>query len=511
MPADSNPMPPPSPYTGGEIKPNSNKKSRNLHAIGIAISLTTTSSTFSSPTQNHPNKDNSPTIQPNKLQKNKENKEPMINTRMNLKKIPTLKLFTSTLTLAITWLITCIYKNQIDAYITPATLILIIPLIPIVTYSLMPIETGDTKCNKEDSGGNDSPGLSILNIRDANFTITEILKTFAQLTPFAIATSFIFVLFSNKLALGGNFGNAIHLTSIQLVENKYEWITVLFAMILFMYATIVPKNIYKAIYESTYITHRISTNSLNQTERSLSIYKFIKFGLHTIAAPTSTLLLSLTFANWLSWTPRDSTGIYLLLFISLAYMHYNIYIISVSSDVENFPPSKIAKKIYSSTIKLALISTIIFAAVAPPQAIYTFNRAFYSLGSAISSPSERIGESGQFMHSCVFPNKPNSYESIAYGIIASSKDSSIHIFSPSLNVTTGYYIHKSENGYIPINDLVETHIKTSEGYHIERFDNKKHWYDPSSGKCIYRNSPPFYTYSYPWYTEDIIKSLNNTQ
>lgn len=140
---------------------------------------------------------------------------------------------------------------------------------------------------------------------------------------------------------------------------------------------------------------------------------------------------------------------------------------------------------------------MIFSLVFHQSTIYSIVKNSSSLGATISSPSRIINNSEETYYSCAFLDKPDSSESIAFGIIASSKDSSIHIFSPIRNEDTGKYAEKKKDGILYPNKLVETHVKTTEGYHIEKFNKSKHWFNSNSGKCVYKNASPFYVSSLP--------------
>lgn len=140
---------------------------------------------------------------------------------------------------------------------------------------------------------------------------------------------------------------------------------------------------------------------------------------------------------------------------------------------------------------------MIFSLVFHQSIIYFIVKNSSSLGATISSPSRIINDSEETYYSCAFLNNPDSPESIAFGIIVSSKDSSIHIFSPIRNEGTGEYAEKKADGILYPNKLVETHIKVTEGYHIEKFNKSKHWFNPNSGKCVYENTSPFYVSSFP--------------
>ena len=58
-------------------------------------------------------------------------------------------------------------------------------------------------------------------------------------------------------------------------------------------------------------------------------------------------------------------------------------------------------------------------------------------------------------YSCVFHQKDLNKESIAFGIVADSKDTSIHIFSPEYNPKNKSYVHIGKDGKIFLNIMVE--------------------------------------------------------
>ncbi len=119
----------------------------------------------------------------------------------------------------------------------------------------------------------------------------------------------------------------------------------------------------------------------------------------------------------------------------------------------------------------------------------------------ITNPGDTLG-SIETDYSCVFSNNVEEKNSIAFGVIVESKPDSVHIFTPEYNQEKNSYGEEVGNGKVKPNKLAESQVKIPGGYRIEKFDNNKHGYDLTVGKCIYRNSPPFYMYTYSWNTSD---------
>ena len=376
-------------------------------------------------------------------------------------------------------------------YHLPIFLISLIPLLPILIYHF---HTSNSQpiTNIPPSPKKDSP------------TIFEKIKSVSQIIPIIISISFMFVLIKNTLLVDNNLGDAIHLTAIEFTQSKYEWISFLFTVILIIYSTLLPSLALNLVHggfrsiwknqlfkplQSPYI--QLPSDVKPILHRAFS--SIILTTLNNIILISITIIILHVILSILAVNASQSIAVYILLFSASAYI--NAYINALSKKSNN--PLKVKKILYSSCLNFLLFFTVIFSLVFHQSTIYSIVKNSSSLGATISSPSRIINNSEETYYSCAFLDKPDSSESIAFGIIASSKDSSIHIFSPIRNEDTGKYAEKKKDGILYPNKLVETHVKTTEGYHIEKFNKSKHWFNSNSGKCVYKNASPFYVSSLP--------------
>lgn len=336
----------------------------------------------------------------------------------------------------------------------------------------------------------------------------EKLKSTTQLVPIIISISFAFILIQNIVLMYFDLGLAIHLTATEFTNAKYEWISFMFILIIVTYSTFLPSLALSSLYGGVELIQKIppfkslksyfiylaeqrsiTPKSTSSVDARKAIGILLTLPRHVITI-TLIMIIEATFRIILGLQNSPPTFIYILAFSVIAYLSASIYILSRNSA----NPAKVKKILYSSCLKILLFITIIFSILFQKPAIVSSIENSSSLGKAISSPSVITNSSENTQFSCAFLNKPNSTESIAFGVIVSSKDSSIHVFSPSRDEVTGQYAHSAEGGKLYPNKLVETHVKVSEGYHIEKFNKSKHWFNPKRGSCNYRNEPPFYEY-----------------
>ena len=378
-------------------------------------------------------------------------------------------------------------------------LLTLIPLLPILVYTFH-------KFHKPENRLTNPP---LFNEEKTRPQIPfEKLKSATQLVPIIISISFAFILIQNIVLMNFDLGLAIHLTATEFTNTKYEWISFMLILIFIAYSTFLPSLAISILYEGfslirkshhfeslkSYLVHFAEQRA--QAPKNISpitlqqIISPILTFLHHVITLNIIVAIETTFIFILGFKASPSTLLYILVFSAIAYLNVNIYMLSRKSA----NPAKVRKILYQSCLKILMSSAIIISIIFHDSAIISFIKNSVSLGATISSPSRITSDSAETSFSCVFLNKQNSPESIAFGIIVSSKDSSIHIFSPIRNEDTGEYAEKREDGILYPNKLVETHIKVTEGYHIEKFDKSKHWFNPKRGSCNYRNEPPFYEY-----------------
>lgn len=379
----------------------------------------------------------------------------------------------------------------------------LIPLLPTLVYAFY------QKIHKIEnrSINKDFPNKEKIQLQ----TPFEKLKSASQLVPIIIAISFTFILIQNIMLMDRDISLAFHLTATEFAYAKYEWISFMLMLTLIVYSTFLPPLAlsilhrgFRLIQDShpfeslrNSIIHPAEKQPITPISTSLIDTQKIISGLLVLLRHFITVILIViietTFGAILGLQNSPSIFICILAFSVMTYLNVSIYILSRKS----INPTKVKKILYSSCLKILVFLAVIFSISFHDSTITSSIKSSILLGKIISSPSAITDNSENARFSCAFLDKPDSSESIAFGIIVSSKDSSIHIFSPSIDEATGKYVHSAEDGKLYLNKLVETHVKVSEGYHIEEFDKSKHWFNSNSGKCVYENTSPFYVSSFP--------------
>ena len=298
------------------------------------------------------------------------------------------------------------------------------------------------------------------------------------------------VLNLNLDSASGNLGTALQITSIQFSENKFKWIAQLSMYILLAYLTLLPALLvpklkkYVRLHES--FSFLKGFNPQNPAHLCMALIL-----LSTILTTIVNICITALFLS----TLKDNIEFFLISTPMLSYAFCAISIILTinrkfqitSSQTKRLKITLSESFLWLSVSVLLLFIAYIFITYIP-----------YDLGRVIANPGKSLGSS-ESTYDCVFPTDPKSRDSIAFGVITASKPESIHIFTPTYDHESSSYGKRTDKGGIELNNLTETQIKISGGYRIEKFDNDKHEYDLTSGKCIYKNSLPFYMHTYPWY------------
>jgi len=379
----------------------------------------------------------------------------------------------------------------------------LIPLLPTLAYTFY------RKIHKLENQSINKDFLNKEKIQSQ--TPFEKLKSASQSVPIIIAISFTFILIQNIMLMDRDIGLAFHLTATEFAYAKYEWISFVFMLALIFYSAFLPPLALSILYRGfrliqnshpfeslrNSIIHLMKkqplipiSDSSTDTQKFIRVLTVIPYHLITVLL---IIIIEAIFVIILGLQNSPPVFMCILAFSAMAYLNASIYMLSRKSA----NPAKVKKILYSSCLKVLLFFAIISSVLFNKHTIISSIENSSFLGKAISSPSVIHNTSENARFSCAFLDKPNSSESIAFGIIVSSKDSSIHIFSPSRDESTGKYTHPAEDGNRYLNKLVETHVKISEGYHVEKFNKSKHWYNSNSGKCVYINTSPFYVSSFP--------------
>lgn len=370
-----------------------------------------------------------------------------------------------------------------------------LPIFPIlvhaIDYYVKKLSRNDEKYQSKNPEEDDQ--------KENPFNIIEALKSMTQFLSIILSIIFSFVLFQNIAIMNRDIGSAIHLTSKQFVEYKYEWAALAFILIAIIYLTFIPQYILGSArrFLSGLIDRCLSafpdSNQTGKTESFLEIlhYYILRYillysiPLMIILPPIQNAIIILLR---LPGTP--STALFILAFASIASTIGNIKIISEELKIS----SSTTRTYWKNIVLFVFISIITASFLSPIKSAGIISTGGVSIGAAFSSPSKSIDHSNNTPYSCIFSLKTNTPEPIAFGILISSKDSSVNIFSPQRDSATGTYAYKAENGLLYPHLLAESHIKIQDAYYIEKYDSSRHWFDPKKGSCNYRNEPPFYEY-----------------
>lgn len=344
------------------------------------------------------------------------------------------------------------------------------------------IHIDTSNANKQDSQNSSSSANNNGNVGP----IVGGLKSVAQLTPIIAGISFIFVLTQYWVVMNNNLSAAIHATTIQLAEYKYEWISTVFIIAILFYLTYPPKILSIALFDLIY-KYQDRKNTIYKPSTNLAFPTIIYYLLMVALSGTTATFLSYQ----LSWPHTPLTSLFILTFISISFTHGNNHLLNNSFPLEgkinksenwmqNSPPLKIA-------LSLIFLASIIL----PGGTLVPAIKTSVILGSTISTNTENITDSNTNIYSCVFSVKEGKSEPVTFGVILSSKGSSIHSLSPVYNTSTKDYMkRKNDNKLYPYR-LAETYTKSPDNFYIEKYNSSLHMYDPISGKCFSHNPPPF--------------------
>lgn len=143
-----------------------------------------------------------------------------------------------------------------------------------------------------------------------------------------------------------------------------------------------------------------------------------------------------------------------------------------------FKDVKFKQKISLNILKTIFIFDILFINSYLTLTLVQVGGSIAATGSNTKNPLSA--------YSCVFSRNDTRKDPIAFGIIIESKDTSLHIFTPELDLDTKRYVHIGERGEVFPNQPLESHITLKENYIIEQYDDSKHNYDWKTGKCTHK-------------------------
>lgn len=329
--------------------------------------------------------------------------------------------------------------------------------------------------------------------------ISKHLSVFKYIFPISIVLAFIFVLYHNKVVASGDLGLALQITSAQLPDQKFTWATITIAYLTIFYISLLPA-IFLPQINSPKANHEIHRYILLKAGSSKHIEPEKYYNYLTLLAAVLTTISSFTTIHLLRITTTGDMTETSLLIVSLSMMActFSISHIINRNLVENNQPDeeeKYDRRIIAPFFALGTALILIISWMLPSFFLEYMPRG---MGGILANPGPTL-ESEESDYACVFPNDNKSNESITLGVVIESKPESIRIFTPDYNRIGNKYGNLTDKLKVELNKLTETQIKISGGYRIEKFDNSKHHYNLFSGKCIYKNSLPFYMHTYPWY------------
>lgn len=326
-------------------------------------------------------------------------------------------------------------------------------------------------------------------------TITSHIKLILPLLPLAASIVFILALIHNTQVTDNNLSTAIQITAIQFTDSKYIWLTMAFSLLLMGYISSIP---YFLLPQCVNSVERIFPRSRNGNAKNEVEYIYFMITFISLALTSFCALINYQILKILSHKEV------IIFFLATIFISFALCSISLRNIIDKKYTPKSTAEIRSRTHKekitlliLTTLSAFLISSISSAL-IPNITKGFSDM---ITNPGDTLG-SIETDYSCVFSNNVEEKNSIAFGVIVESKPDSVHIFTPEYNQEKNSYGEEVGNGKVKPNKLAESQVKIPGGYRIEKFDNNKHGYDLTVGKCIYRNSPPFYMYTYSWNTSD---------
>ena len=398
-------------------------------------------------------------------------------------------LFTFILTI-ISWCIVCwAIDNNLWAGLNtliPKLHLLLILLIPALVTSLatLPALSSGTKNSQpliELKYSNQEKNQHDGEIREF---VSRHLKIFNSIAPMSVAISFTFVLYHYREITSGDLGLALQITSMQFPEQKITWITVMFVYLSIFYISLLPA---------------IILSQINSPNMNLDIHRHIfkdgpiKLAKYYSYLATQAALLAIA-SNFiilyiLKITTNGGTAETLLFTISLSMTACTFPILNIikqnNTNNENMSSEIGHNKGVARLFTGILAILILLISYLSPALLLEYMPK--SIGGIVANPGTTV-ETNEIDYACVFPSGENNPKSIAFGIVISSDNSSIHLFTPSYDTKNKRYAELLKDGHKKPNKLIESRIKYTNGFYIEKYDRNIHVYNENSGQCEYKNS-----------------------
>lgn len=409
----------------------------------------------------------------------------------------------------ISWTIACfpIENNPLTAIISiinniSLLIILLISAI-IASFAILPISESENGASKPliELKFSDPNNFDLQKSGLRSF-VSQHLKAFTYILPISTVIAFIFVLYHNKEVASGDLGLALQITSAQLPEQKFTWATVILVYIAIFYISFLPAIALALINQPgmnqelhQYILLKNNNNN-RITARGYYTYLLIQASILTAAS-------SFTIFYILRLTTHGDFAETMLVVVALSITACTVpisHIINCALIKDEQPDKEVNHNRTTSRIAVFILAILVlYLFYLSPKLLLDYMPK--SIGGIVANPGTTI-ETNESDYACVFPKGENDPQSIAFGIIVSSDNSSVHLFTPSYNTKNKRYVELLKNGYKKPNKLIESRIKYTNGFYIEKYDRNIHIYNENSGKCVYKNSYPFYIFTRSWNTPD---------
>lgn len=307
-----------------------------------------------------------------------------------------------------------------------------------------------------------SPKKSFLSIQ---------FKSILSLSPIAICIAFLLTLYYNWI-FEGNTGLALQVASLQLTQDKYKILSstllVLFVSYLILFPALVIELPDSESPEGTQNSEEILYKNTNQSNKLMSsVYQITLF----------TFIAGL-IASTIFWIiAPNSHNTYIQHFILLAFQAGQFKMDSISpmsffNDMKGIAKSALPIRQIISLLGI-LVLVFMFIKFAFPRYMAQAGEVIVNTKSTNLNPIHA--------YSCIFSKKDST--PLAFGIIVSSKETSVHIFTPEYDRKNKSYTHITQRGMVTPNNPIETYINIKENYIIEQYNELSHEYNSETGTC----------------------------
>ena len=324
------------------------------------------------------------------------------------------------------------------------------------------------------------------------------LRAFTYILPISTVIAFIFVLYHNKEVAKGDLGLALQITSAQLPEQKFTWATVILVYMAIFYISFLPAIALPLINQPSmnqdlhryillkdhnnneitvkgYFTYLIIQTSILAAASSFTIFHILRLTTH--GDFTETMLIVVTLSTTACTIPISNI--------------INRGLIKGKQSNKGATHNRTIARMAAFILAILLLHLFYLS----PKLLLDYMPK--SIGGIVANPGTTI-ETNEIDYACVFPSGETSPKSFAFGIVTSSDNSSVHLFTPSYDTENKRYAERLGIVDKKLNKLIESRIKYTNGFYIEKYNGKIHIYDENSGQCIYKSSLPFYMKTYPW-------------